>query len=302
MLTGGPLIPDAVLDGAPEQARNYLYHSVRSATTSARVRELEPLARRLDARAGGHALADWVERSARDDFAKRAPFAETYRKLVLTNASDDRAITKPYLAALRAAGQSDLLLGAMHLAGAAQDNAREYAKLASDGGDPWYLAMAAYVRAGKELSENDYARAEATLRRALGPCEAARVEWRCAKIESSLAWLLQNEARSSEARSVALSGLARSRAFASDLEPVFLLRLAEPARLDGSVALVAAYARELTLVAPDDCFSQRTAREELTDAHLTALDVDAAVRELADAPRCSAPLALRSSPGRLSRR
>lgn len=291
MARGGPPVGDDVVSATPDLARGFLYQALRTATTKERVLELAPLANRLDGRMGGHLLADLVDRVSRADFGKRAPLAQTYTKLL---ASDDAlgAQTAAYLVALRAAGANDMLLGAIQFTGKLEDDIDEYERLATASGDPWFSAIAAHTRASARLAHGDVTRAEQTLRHALAACVPAHVEWRCAVLEQDLEALLADEVRTTEARTVALSGLSRAQAYAHYLEPVFISRLADIARYEGRSSLLAAYAREVELEAPDDCPLMRMTRLELADARAAALDVAGLVRELAETPRCGEPLSL----------
>ena len=293
MARGGPPVGDDVVSATPDLARGFLYQALRTASSRAHVLELAPLAGRLDARTGTHLLGDLVDRISRADFSRRAPLAATYGQILV---ADDDALgaheTAAFLAGLRAAGASDMLLGALQFTGKLDENLGEYERLAAASGDPWFASIAARGQATAQVSKGELPRAEETLRRALAACVPARIDWRCAVLEQDLAALLADEVRTTEARAVALSGLARARAHAHYLEPVFASRLADVARYEGSESLLAAYAREVELESPDDCPLMRVTHLELADSRAAALDVEGLVKELAATPRCSEPLSL----------
>jgi hypothetical protein len=74
--------------------------------------------------------------------------------------------------------------------------------------------------------------------------------------------------RTTEASAVARSGLARSRATASDLEAVFVFSLGNVARLQSEASTLAAYMREVELAAGVSCARRAAVREELATARL----------------------------------
>ncbi|HEX7842125.1 MAG TPA: hypothetical protein VF469_31855, partial [Kofleriaceae bacterium] len=96
----------------PGLTRLYLYDAVRSATSAEAVRALAPLAATLDAVAGDHALSAYVDRIAHLDFTRRGPLAARYARVVAGEPLDPAA-AQGLLAALRAARQDDILLGAL---------------------------------------------------------------------------------------------------------------------------------------------------------------------------------------------
>src|SRR5690606_12698407 len=136
----------------PGLARLYLYDAIRAAPSAERVRELEPLARALDAQQGGDALARHVRGVAARPFARRAPLAARYRELVAGSLAGDGIAA--LIRELRAAGRDaeDLLLGALLFGGPAPGaiaaaELPEYAGLAEATGDPWFELLAAEQRA-----------------------------------------------------------------------------------------------------------------------------------------------------------
>ena len=137
--TGAPP-PPSVLQGAPSYMRHFLYHALRSAPSSDRVRALAPLAATLDARDGGQVLSSLVARTAAHDLRARAPLAATYQRLSANPAALDKPAAEQFLAALRHAHEDDLLLGALILLNRTGD---EMQRLARATNDPWYRVVAA---------------------------------------------------------------------------------------------------------------------------------------------------------------
>jgi len=290
MVAGGPPMPEDLVRAFPDRARLYLYHAVRAASSRERALALVPLAESLDARIGDHLLADYVRRSAARDFARRAPLAATYARLVAAPRSlDDKALTE-YFRALRAAGESDMLMGALRVAGRLPAELDEFERLAAASGDPWPAAQAAEARARVLRERGEVARAEELLRSAIAACDARHIDYIRAFLEYDLSTLLEGEHRTIEARSLAVQGLARARAHANDAVARFVFRLGAVARLEGDVPLLRAHMRETALLAPDDCETVRSAREVLAEGYLRVLDATAASAEIAAAPRCEQPI------------
>jgi len=270
MVDGGPQLTHDIVRGAPDLARHFLYHAVRSAPSRDSILSLAPLAATLDSIAGGHVLGDWLAKSAARDFIKRAPLAATYAKLVASADALDGKRASGYLDSLRAAGETDMLIGAIALVDATASDADEYVRLARASGDPWLITLADRASASDSLSRGDYARAEETLRGAASRCGYMHLDWQCAQVELELTGLLVHQGRTTDAASAGLTGLRRARKSAYFLEGSFLFRLGDIARLEGDVPLLRAYAREAELDAHDRCRIQRAAHEIVAAADIEA--------------------------------
>ncbi len=199
----------------PGSARLYFYDAVRGAETADAVRRLAPLARELDAAAGGDHLARYLERTLAADLARRRPLAARYARLVAGERLD-AAAGRAFVDELRAAGQDDLVLGAIIRASADGVTAPEpllpeLRRLADASGDPWFELLASEQEARPLAARGDRARAEAVLRRALATCDRVRHDFRCARLELQLAEVYLDLNRLAEARRLVLSAWARAR-------------------------------------------------------------------------------------------
>ena len=224
MTGGGAIVPDAIVRSAPDLARHYLYHSVRAASSRARVLSLAPLAQQLDSIAGGHVLADWV--ASVGGARLRDPARRSRRRTGSSSRARRRASTRrgraPTSAAPRGGGRerSPVRRHGAGGFGSSWTRKTEYAPREGASGDPvgaLALGERMFVAKVRTLLRGDYSRAELTLRRGVAACLHAHVDWRCAQLEFDLSALLDRESRTSEARGVALSGLARSRVSAYEM-------------------------------------------------------------------------------------
>ena len=163
--------------------RRYFYEAVRTAASAERVKSLRPMAATLDARAGGSHLTDHVDHIARSDFRRRAPLAARYAVLARREMKDPAAV-QTLLRDLRAAGQKDMLLGALLHAGPTDwrpDKAQldEYLALARASTDPWFPLEADVNRAWHVLWEQDFSLAQTLLSRAAARCDTDAIDELC---------------------------------------------------------------------------------------------------------------------------
>ena len=236
-------------------ARLYFYDALRSAHGRERTLELLPLARVLDAQAGGDTLARWTARLARSDREPRATL-ET--------------------------------LGAWYRSGRAVAEPERFRQLAVATHDPWFAAMAAEVDAIARQHAGDLLGARRVVGPAIAECDAARLDYRCAKLEFLLAETAARLHWIPEARHVADAGWLRSRRLRDfQLEQRFISLEAEIARLAGDFTLARAYLDEVRLREPRDCATARYVHESRAEMAVTAHDPEAARRELGAAPTCA---------------
>ena len=291
----------------PGLTRLYLYDAVRSATSADAVRALAPLARTLDAVAGDHTLGGHVDRIARANFARRRPLAERYAQLVAGPL--DPAAADAFLAALRAAHQDDILLGALLLTSPDRRTvppARlpEYLRLAEASADPWFRMLAIEQDALARVARGDAVSAEAIALPAYASCAATRLEFRCIRLATVLGEIYLTQLRLSDARRVIDDGSARARGAGEwFIEQIFLPQLADLEMQADDVAastlpLARAYLGE-RVRRDARCATDIWAREELATLLVNREDFVAARDELdraaAVAARCpEAPLLLRS--------
>jgi hypothetical protein len=299
LVQGGPGFSLDDARAMPGLARLFLYDAIRTAPTGERVLALRPLAEALDqdaatGPAGGAprgVLARAVERAAGARFAMRAPLARTYAQLAggTPPAARDR-----YLAALRAARQDDILLGALIRLGpdgrtAAASDLPELVRLARASGDPWFELLAAEQEARVQAERGDLLAAEAVLLRAREQCRTAGLPFRCVKLDAQLVDIYIVLHRFDEARRLLSEGWAAATGSGGWLlEQELLPRMAElhalrdDARGSG-LALARAHAGELVLRNPDSCRHRVWAHTRIAMVLVNQLRMDEARRELAAA-------------------
>ncbi|MFP2909660.1 zf-HC2 domain-containing protein, partial [Pyxidicoccus sp. 3LFB2] len=159
--------------------RAALYEAVRTATTPAQVKALEPLAQELDRAGGGAVLQDYVRDMAARDFTVRGPLAREYAKLV------SGVATPGLVEALRRSKEWDLYFGALvHTGEAAKDAEalKALKRFAHDSRDPWLNLLAERERARGEALAGRPGSAEQLLLATLRTCEAYDKQFHCAEI------------------------------------------------------------------------------------------------------------------------
>ena len=292
LITDGTPLPDAVITAAPSLARLYFYDALRAAPSSARARALAPLAAALDRLAGGHVLADMVEKTAAADFTTRAPLAQAYAALALGRGEDGRALAER----ARKAGHPDIDLGARVHADAVASDLAGFTRLAESTGDPWLRMLAAQETAAAQIDAGAYADAEATLQAGRALCGPG-LGYRCARLELAHATLLARMHRPSEAAAPLDAGLRRATQDQHwGVETTALQLRGELARLRGAFGLARAITGETLLRLPGEptarCAAERHAQVVLAGLAIVALDVDGTRRALQAAPDCSEPPSL----------
>jgi len=283
---GTPLTDSQVRD-APPMARRYLYLAAWSAPSAERIRALLPVARALDAHYGGTVLVSYVERTAKRDFSKRAPMAATFSQVLAGKV--DASGGEAFVRQLQAAGEQDILLGALPLLNMLPARVELYEATARAVGDPWFVMNAQLQRARAQLAASELGQVEATLRAAVSPCEQQRLDYRCAELEQMLAELYTAEHRLSEARQHARQGLAWAKQVNdAGIEVRLLQNLGQIARFQKGFTLSRAYTREAALREPEYCPAQIHAHESLAIVRMFELRTADAREELETLPRCGA--------------
>lgn len=283
----------------PGMTRIVFYDAVRSASSAEAVRALARIAATLDAIYGGKVLVDHVERIARADFSRRAPLARRYAAL-LAGQRLDAAGTNDLLAALRAAHQDDILVGAMLRLTAGHvppPMIPELRRLVDGLHDPWFDLFAIEQAVGARMAEGDHLGAEALALPALARCETRPVDYRCASLERVLGESYLLSLRLPDARRVLAAGWARARRGGEWYqEQVFLQDLARLEVLQDDVAgstlpLVRAYAGEVVRRQPTRCDLEAWQHDLIALMMTTRVDLDRARQELAqvDAIRARCP-------------
>ncbi|NPC48728.1 CHAT domain-containing protein [Corallococcus sp. AB032C] len=281
-------------------ARLYFYDAVRSAPSRARALEFEPLARKLDARAGGRVLQDYVARIAGADFKHRGPLAKTYAELVHDRLS--RPQQEKFLARIQTSGEDDLLLGALVLMEAVPQHLPLFEQKAAASGDPWFTLTAARARATEQqgLAAKKGVEAHAhwnqaiqTLLDARRLCTSPGLDYRCAQIDIDLSTLYTQLHRLDDARRHAQQGLLLTRRNGDwFLERSLLQNVAQVARMVNDAPLSRAYYGEILERDPADPETRRRVHQALADMAWHHLKVDEARTELDLALASGLPLSV----------
>jgi hypothetical protein len=294
MVADGTLLTDSQVRDAPPMARRYFYLSAWTAPTPERVLALRPVAQALDAHYGGKVLESYLERTAKRDFAKRAPLAATFAQVL--GGKLDATAGEAFVRQLQAAGEQDILLGALSLLGMLPARVDLYASAANALGDPWFLMSAQLQRAQAQLAASELGQVEATLRSALPECERQKLDYRCAELEQMLAELYIVEHRLSEGRELARKGLTRAKQMNdAGMEVRLLQNLGQIARFQKGFALMRAYLQESALREPDYCPTQILLHETLATVRMFELRPADARSELENTPQCGAARTLLSA-------
>ncbi|MFP2925545.1 CHAT domain-containing protein [Pyxidicoccus sp. 3LG] len=273
------------------KARLYFYEAVRAAPSRERVLALLPLARELDARTATHVLEHYVLRVAEADFSRRAPLALEYAAQVRKQpwvpplAEQERVV-----AALRASGQDDILLGTLTQYGTARYRELFEQKAAATG-DLWFELLAAQGRAAARFKAGEWKVAEETLLDALEHCPAGGLEYRCLNLEHDLANLYVEQVMAAPALIHVERGLKQARESNEWwLEQELLWSRARISRVGNDGDLTRAYLGEYLERGRGDAEVELRAHQSLANMELQELRVDEARRELDAALATGRPL------------
>ncbi|HTE55091.1 MAG TPA: CHAT domain-containing protein [Kofleriaceae bacterium] len=301
LVAGGPgfAIDDA--RRRPGMARLFLLDALRAAPTRERALALRPLAAALDGAGTPGRLVRAVDTTAAADFARRAPLARTYAAIRAGERPTGAARAR-YLDAIRRAGATDLLLGALVLLGpdgrtVAGDDLVEFVRVARATGDPWFDLLAAEQEALVRTARGDLFAAESILMGALERCGAAALPYRCMRLGSMLAEVYVDLHRLPEARRALTDAwrIARTEAIGANLDNLLSafagLHAVSDDALGSGLALTRAYAGEMTLRHPDSCEDRAWAHELAAMVLLNQVRFADASRELAAARPAGQPCA-----------
>jgi tetratricopeptide (TPR) repeat protein len=273
------------LRARPDLYRLFFYDAVRAAPSPERVRELWPLAETLDAHFGGSALREALRWTEARDFQRRAPLAALYLHLVRGEPVPGGA--PAYLEQLRAAGEVDILMGALLYTREVARDVDGYARLAEQTKDPWFQLIAEHERARAAAVKGDLFRAEQILLAATKQCRGGTLAYRCGVLLERLGdvyrqlWWIPEAARSvKEARAL----YRRTGFWASESD--FLLSLGQLARLQGQGALARAMLDEALEHFPEDCAIQQFVRANDALALLEQMRVKEARGAIGKALEC----------------
>ncbi|MBN1206760.1 MAG: zf-HC2 domain-containing protein [Myxococcaceae bacterium] len=205
MVEQGTPLSESQVREAPSLARRSLYQAVWSAPSAERVRALLPVARALDAHYAPPVLEPYLVRTARRDFSQRGPLAATFAQVLA--GSLDTSAAEGFIRQLQAAGEKDILLGALPLLQQLPARLNAYETAAREVGDPWFVMSAVVQRARAQRAAGEPDPAESTLQAALPLCEQLGLDYRCAEMAQALAELYTAERKLPAAREYALRGL-----------------------------------------------------------------------------------------------
>jgi tetratricopeptide (TPR) repeat protein len=294
MVAGGPVVPELV-DVAPGHAQLYFYDGVRAATSAARALEFLPLAEALDRRNLNHVLERYVRRVAATFSVRRAQLAGTYAQLAAHYDALQGGALEDYFARLRAAGEDDMLVGAMILTLRAGDHLEEFQAAAQALGDPWFDLLAENEVANVEMARGEVRRAEERLLAGRKTCVERGPEFRCIRLDLSLIRLYISLLALPEAEAHAEAALEMARKTGDmTAEATLLGNLSEISVLRNDPILSRAYLDESALREPGRCERQRFVHVDRAVGYLDELRFEEARREILAAPLCGEPRSLTS--------
>lgn len=293
LVTAGTPVPAELIKAVPGVLRTYFYNAVRTAPTPERVRALAAMAAELDRLGDRRILGDYVERVAKADFRRRAPFADAYARLLDSkpvSARERAELTTP-----TASGDViDIVMGAMVQLDAVADHLAEFREMAKQNGDPWFEILQAQVGAAADQRRNDWLGAEEQLKAAEKLCNPA-FTYQCLVVAHDLGMLYQTLHRVPDAIAVVNAAIGRARSAGEWAKARQLLtRLADIERFHASTATARAYASEVLLMA-DACDYQSVANRVLTGAALLDGNGRSARYHFEAAQRCSEHLLTRAN-------
>jgi cellulose synthase operon protein C len=292
LLADGTSVPPDVMRVCPGLIRAYFYDAVRTAPTRDRVLALAPLAAELDRFSDPPVLADYVQRVATANFARRAPLASAYAQVLLR---------VPLAPAARAELTSDaappdvadIVMSAMIELNAVADHAAALRRLAEATRDPWSELELAEAEARAAVARGEWLSAEARLLEAQKRCTGTgtgSLSYRCLAVARQLGTLYHTLHRVPEALAVVRSALdtARSTGTWGRYFELMYLR-ADIERYNSSIASARAYVNELLLMAPEGCLMTSAMQRILAAVAVRDLDGRAARRALDLVLRCEEP-------------
>ncbi|RKG80912.1 CHAT domain-containing protein [Corallococcus exercitus] len=268
----------------PGMARESFYELLATAEDAARVQELLPLAQVLDHAAGGTVLEDTVRRVAGLDFARRAPLAREYAKLV----QDAHPSPANLIERLRQEpAAKDVLLGALLRTPGVARTQEELRALTVGETDPWVLSRVAQEEARLDDLSGQGPQAGDRLREMLKECRARKLPLRCVDVLLRLSSRATASNRLMEAEESASTAWQEAAALGEwDREGAALVMLANATRFQVRVALSRAYLIESLARQPDDCKTRTQAHLNLASLALMRFRPQEARQELEESLAC----------------
>ncbi len=283
----------------PGRARMVLYDAIRAAPTREALAKLRPLAEAIDA-------VDHTTTAVAALTRTPVPqLANAYAALVAGNPPPRDA----YLAALRSANASDLLIGALLKFGTSFDvhpaDVPEFARLAAASSDPWIQMQGLEQQALAALTRGDLAAAETFALRAPAICAAGAPNYSCLKLSILAGEIYFQWHRLPEARVALSDAWRRARASGQwQQQGDLLVRFAQLAALSddatgGGLPLAQAYAEEVAArhrlmerrgLVKSACTAERWASEHIAMVQINRHRFEDAARQIAKAPSCNEEL------------
>ncbi|QRK09345.1 zf-HC2 domain-containing protein [Archangium violaceum] len=163
----------------PEVARMALYEAVRTASTSAQLRVLLPVAEQLDRLEGSKELGTYVREIATHDFSLRAPLAREYAALITGTHPEKEA----FLERLRASAEWDIHLGSLIHAHPGERDLRALMERVKETKEPRFHLLVERELARQEEAAGHPARAEQRLLSMLHTCRLLKLDRACGELE-----------------------------------------------------------------------------------------------------------------------
>ena len=290
MIPDGEVLPLELARAVPYRARLRFHDAVRTATTAARLEALRPLARELEGRAGTglEAIVDAAARALRPARAALVPtYVEIFGAQRAPQGAAEAAAWKRWKAAARAAGATDLLLGALYYA---EGTSAETVRLAAATGDAWLIGLTELDLINARIAADDVSGAGAHLAKLEALCTPQRPAYLClrAALKRAELSLQSNPAEAATAAAEALELATASGEFMLRGNAAYYLAAAE--RMRGATSLARGYYEEYQLSQPaKECVLQRRAATFIALMAFELHRFDELQRVLAAMPRCEEP-------------
>ncbi|MEZ4359320.1 MAG: CHAT domain-containing protein [Kofleriaceae bacterium] len=284
MIPDGPILPLELARAVPGHSRRRFHDAVRTASTRERLDALRPLARALE-EPGSDTLERALDAAARRLSSRRAALVPVYVALLRDGQLPPDAQWRAWKARARAAGATDLLLGAQYLAFGA---APETEALAAATGDPWFIGMTELDLIDARAAAGDSAGTAAHLARLEDLCASGGPRYLCLRASLKRAELSVDTNEPAAAVVAAREGLREATAngeFALRSNAAYYAALGE--HLRDAFEVARGYYEESAL-SNGDCAHQLRAAAAIVEMAFDRHRFEEALRLLAEIPRCDA--------------
>ena len=281
MIEGGAVIDVADVRRFPAHARIHTLDAIRVAS-GARLDELRPVAKELDAISGTPTMTGYIDRAAKVDPKLRAGFADRYRAVIGRTASAADIVKLVEDLAKAGTGVDDIRAGAIIAGSLVDARLAELAKIAAPWKDPWIDLVVERNRILNAFPDGDL-RAIPALIATMTSCSTDAWSMRCGQVAQELASQLANVGRTQEAERWATRAVELyRRGNAPQYVQTALALLGDIHRNRGRTALAGAELQEVIL-ATDRCALKRHTQIALAQVELSRNDW-AGVRATLPAP------------------